>query len=143
MKNVLYKIFIFISLAGIISCATYKQSPKMHFMHGYKIPDQFITVVESKPGEIEFKIRAKFIQKKLYHIILDEEENRISEGWFSTGGFLGKSYYTVRMKAKKGFNFHPGTTYCICIGQQNPDLIYEYRSNYQCIAYYEFVLPEK
>ena len=143
MKNILLKSLVFIFLAGIITCATYKQSPKMHFMHGKKVPDKFITLIDSTTEEIEFKIRTKFIQNKLYHIILDKKENRLSEGWFSTTNFFGSSYYTVRMKAKKGFNFQPGTMYRLCIGHQNPDLIYKYRSNYQCFVDYEFILPEK
>lgn len=143
MKNILLKTLVLIFLAGIITCATYKQSPKVHFIHGEKIPDKFITLIDFMPEEIEFQIRAKFIQRKLYHIILDEEETRLSEGWFSTAKFFGTSSYTVRMKAKKGFNFQPGSMYRLCIGEQNPDHIYKYTSNYQCLVYYEFILPEK
>ena len=102
----------------------------------------FQAVYRQTLKEIEFKILVKFIEKHLYHIIIDEDENRISERWFPTAkDETGR--YSVKLKVKKEFYFQPGKKYRLCIGSQHPDAVYYYTNTYKCYADYEFVLPEK
>lgn len=142
MKRLLFNPLILIFFMGMISCTSYMDKPKVHFTHGSKIPDKFISIVSFSPEEIEFEILVKFIEKHLYHIIIDEDEKRISERWFPTAkDDTGR--YAVKLKVKKGFYFQPGRKYRLCIGSQHPDAVYYYTNTYKCYADYEFVLPEK
>lgn len=147
MKKLLFTSLILILLMGMINCTSYMDkyyqgSQKIHFYHGQKLQDRFISILNFTTEEIEFKIKRGSNQKYLYHIIIDEEEARISEGWFPTFK-IKTEHYTVRMKAKKGLSFQPGKKYRLCVGFQNPDLVYYRTSKYECFIDYEFVLPEK
>lgn len=131
----------------MISCASYmdryhKGSRKIHFYHGQKLQDRFVSVLDFSPKEIEFKIQRGPQAEYLYHVILDEEEVRISEGWFPAYKVRAE-HYTIRMKAKKGFSFKPGKKYRLCVGTSNPDLVYYSTNNYKCYVDFEFVLSEK
>jgi hypothetical protein len=146
-KLLIYSLILFFAL-GLTSCTSYMDEyyrgrQKINFYHGIKHKDMFISVEDFTPKEIEFKIRRLGNSEAyLYHIILDEDEERIAEGWYPTLK-VGIDYYKVRMKAKKGFSFHPGIKYRFCIGGANPDLVYYRTNNYQCYVDYEFVLIEK
>jgi hypothetical protein len=146
-KHLIYSLILFFAM-GLISCTSYmdeyhKGRQKINFTHGIKHKDMFISVEDFTPKEIEFKIRRlRGSQKYLYHIILDEDEERIAEGWYPTLK-VGTDYYKVRMKAKKGISFRPGMRYRFCIGGSSPDRVYYRTNNYQCFVDYEFVLPEK
>lgn len=146
-KNLIYSLILF-SFMGLTSCTSYmdeysKGRKKIHFFHGIKHKDMFISVEDFTPKEVEFKIR-RFGSSKtyLYHIILDEDEERIAEGWYRTLK-VGTEHYKVRMKAKKAFSFRPGIRYRLCIGGANPDNVYYFTNNYTCYVDYEFVLPGK
>ena len=146
MKKSFFTSLILILLVGMINCTSYMDkyyqgSQKMHFYHGYKLQDRFISVLNFTNEEIEFKIRRGSSQKYLYHVIIDEEEERISEGWFPTYK-IKTEHYTVKMKAKKGLSFQTGKKYRLCVGLHNPDLVYYHTNKYKCYVDYEFVLPE-
>ncbi len=80
----------------------------------------------------------------LYHFILDEEEVRVSEGWFPTQLSTAEpEHYTVKMKAKKGLTFQPGKKYRLCVGSENPDAVFHRTNYYKCLIDYEFEIPEK
>lgn len=146
-KLLIYSLALFFFM-GLTSCTSYmdeysKGRKKIHFSHGLKHKDMFISVEDFTPKEVGFKIRRlRGSQKYLYHIILDEDEERIAEGWYRTLK-VGTDYYKVRMKAKKAFSFRPGIRYRLCIGSSNPDNVYYFTNNYKCYVDYEFVLPEK
>jgi len=146
-KLLIYTLLLFF-VTGLTSCTSYmdeyyKGRQKIHFYHGIKHKDMFISVEDFTPKEIEFKVRRLGGSKTyLYHIILDEEEERISEGWYPTLK-VGIEHYTVRMKAKKGYSFQSGNRYRLCIGGSSPDLVYYFNNKYKCYVDYEFVLPKK
>jgi len=147
MKKLLVSSLILILFMGMIHCASYMDkyyqgSQKIHFYHGHKLQDRFISILNFTNEEIEFKIRRGSSQKYLYHIVIDEEEDRISEGWFPAYK-IKTEHYTVRMKAKKGLSFQPGKKYRLCVGSMNPDLVYYHTNSYKCSVDYEFVLPAK
>jgi hypothetical protein len=133
----------------MICCAPYTEksysgSKKLHFYHGPKLQDILISIVSHTPEEIEFRIKTAPSGEYLYHFILDEEETRVSEGWFPTQLSTAEpEHYTVKMKAKKGLTFKPGKKYRLCVGSENPDAVF-YRTNYyKCLIDYEFEIPEK
>ncbi|NIM59318.1 MAG: hypothetical protein GTO16_10300 [Candidatus Aminicenantes bacterium] len=147
MKKLLFPSSILVLLMGMINCTSYMDkyhqgSQKIHFYHGQKLQDRFISILNFTTDEIEFKIKIASSQYYLYHIIIDEEEACISEGWFPTSK-IKTEFYTVRMKAKKGLSFQPGKKYRLCVGFQNPDLVYYRTNKYKCFVDYEFVLPEE
>jgi|Deesub1362A_J573_1020465.scaffolds.fasta_scaffold00685_17 hypothetical protein len=135
-----------IALFGLIliaflafSCAL-PQKKKVHLYHGEQPPPRFIRVVKASPQKVTFEIRIKFTQRHLYHIIADEEDNFIAEGWFPTAKDP-RGIYRVTLKPKKGLTFQPGKTYYLCIGAQNPEQILYYSSNYRCLVYFGFTIP--
>lgn len=149
MKKLILYSLIVVFFMGMICCASYMEksysgNKKLHFYHGPKLQDMLISIVNLSPEEIEFKIKTAPPGEYLYHFILDEEEARVSEGWFPTQLLTAEpEHYTVRMKAKKGFTFQPGKKYRLCVGSENPDAVY-YRTNYyKCFIDYEFIMPEK
>ncbi len=125
----------------LAACSTYKASPQMNYYHGPNIPEGFIQVLRASPEAIEFKVRVKFVQKQMYHLVL-EDNAPVAEGWFSTQRAGGESY-TVTMKPKKGTTFEPGKTYRLCIGAQNPQAVQMTSSSYPCVADFTFVFEEK
>ena len=147
MKKFLLFIQIISLFLGISSCASYMdkyydESNNLHFFHGLKLQDFFISVENFSAEEIEFKIRRGPQVQYLYHTIIDENEERISEGWYPA--YKTKSdHYFVRMKPKKGYTFQSGKKYRLCITTENPELTYYSTNNVKCLAYYEFELPEK
>ncbi|MGB9905914.1 MAG: hypothetical protein ACPLRR_00840 [Candidatus Saccharicenans sp.] len=139
------KIWAFLSLMVVLlfwaSCFSYQKNPKLHYYSGPKVPSEFINIVRATPTEIEFVLRVKFPDKKLYHLILDGDEP-VAEGWYSTVRADGTSY-TLVMKPKSGLRFQVGKTYRLCIGQQSPEYVQLESNNYQCLAEYVFVFEEK
>ena len=114
----------------------------LRFTRGQKVPDLYIKVTEFTPESVTFRIQVKFTQKKLYHLLLDEEQNRLAEDWFQTVR-VGKNAYTAQLMVKPGVTLRPGVRYRLCIGDQNPDLVSRHYSSYKCLVDFEFVLPEK
>lgn len=138
MKKNLINSLILVSLVGFVACASPGQKPKMNFYHGATVPDLYISVISHTPEVIVFEIKAQFLGKHLYHLVLDGNEP-LSEGWFPTSKVPSEAY-TVKMKAKKGCLFQPGKEYRLCIGGENPEYVHLTSSNYPCIIDYEFVL---
>jgi hypothetical protein len=128
-------------VAILASCFSYKKNPRLHFYRGPNVPSEYITIVRATTQEIEFVLRIKFAEKKLYHLILDGDDP-VAEGWHSTIRADGISYSVV-MKAKPGRQFDPGKTYRLCIGEQSPEYVQLESNNYQCLAEYVFVFEEK
>jgi hypothetical protein len=141
MKNSLIALLILPAFLAAAACASGGATP-IRFMHGQKVPDQFISISESSPESVTFRIRVDFTQKKLYHILLDEEQTRLAEDWYQTVR-IGQNAYTVQMTLKPGKTLQPGVRYRLCIGEENPDLVGRHFSSYKCMADYEFVLPQK
>jgi hypothetical protein len=123
------------------ACSTYKARPQMNYYHGPNVPEGFISVLRASPAEITFEVRVKFVQKQMYHLVL-EGNQPLAEGWFSTLR-AGGERYTVTMRPKEGLAFEAGKTYRLCIGVQNPQAVQMTSSNYQCIADFTFVFKEK
>lgn len=147
MKKFLLFILIINLFLGISSCASYMdkyydESDNVRFYHGLKLQDVFISVENFSAEEIEFKIRRGPRLQYLYHTIIDENEERISEGWYPAYK-MNTEHYIVRMKPKKGNTFQSGKKYRLCVTPQNPELIYYFTNNIQCFVDYKFVLPEK
>ena len=147
MKKFLLFILIIILFLGISSCTSHMdkyndKSDNVRFYHGLKLQDVFISVENFSAEEIEFKIRRGPQINYLYHIIIDENEERISEGWYPAYK-TRMEHYTVRMKPKKGNTFQPEKKYRLCVTSQNPELIYYFTNNVKCLIDYEFVLPQK
>jgi hypothetical protein len=132
---------VMIVLILLAACSTYQSKPEMTYYHGQNIPEGFITVLRASPAEIEFEIRVKFVEQKLYHLVLDGNQP-VSEGWFPTNRAGGMTY-TVTMKPSGGQTFEPGKTYRLCIGVQNPQAVQMTSSNYPCLADFTFVFSEK
>ncbi len=132
---------IAIAVMVLGACSTYKSSPQMNYYHGQNIPEGFINVLKASPGEITFQVRVKFVQKQMYHLVLDGNVP-VSEGWASTQRAGGESY-NVTMKPKEGQVFEVGKTYRLCIGVQNPQAVQMTTTNYPCVADYVFVFEEK
>lgn len=130
-----------IGLLILAACSTYKAKPQLHYYHGQNVPAGYITILRASAGEIEFQIRVEFIEKKLYHLVL-EGDNPVAEGWFSTLR-AGSQAYRVTLKPSEELAFEPGKTYRLCIGQQNPQAVQMTSSNYQCKVDYTFVFQEK
>lgn len=141
MKNNLTALFILAALIAAAACASGGSTP-IRFTHGQKVPDQFISIKDFSSDSVTFRIRVKFNQKKLYHILLDEEQNSLAEGWFQVVR-VGQNAYEARMTLKPGSTLQPGVRYSLCIGSESPDLVARHYSSYKCMAYYEFDLPEK
>ena len=147
MKKFLLFILIIILFLGISSCTSHMdkyndKSDNVRFYHGLKLQDVFISVENFSAEEIEFKIRRGPQVNYLYHIIIDENEERISEGWYPAYK-TRMEHYTVRMKPKKGNTFQSEKKYRLCVTSQNPEFIYYFTNNVKCFIDYEFVLPEK
>jgi hypothetical protein len=140
MKYHLTKFFIIMIAAGGIGCAGGSKA-KMIFYHEKNVPAQYIEVARWTPQEIEFSIWVDFKESHLYHLVLDEN-NPVAEGWFPTTKTKGQPY-TVTLKAKEGLAFSPGKKYRLCVGSENPEAVFVYRSSYLCLADYEFILSEK
>lgn len=123
------------------ACSTYKASPQMNYYHGQNIPEGFIQVLRASPSEITFEVRVKFVQKQMYHLVLDGN-TPVAEGWASTQRAGGESY-TATMKPKEGLTFEDGKSYRLCIGVQNPQAVQMTSNNYPCVADFDFVFKEK
>ena len=140
MKKLVFYFIAFIFLFCVSCSAPKVKKSKIILYHGIQPPEGYVSVLNFSPKEIEFRIRVKFKDRKLYHIIADEEGNFIAEGWYRTSIDSTGIYY-IKMKAKKGFKFQSGKKYRLCIGKQNPELMDLFTSKYRCLVDYEFVLP--
>lgn len=127
-------LFIYAALAFMLSCsATQYPKQNLKISRSTAIPPQFVNVEKYDARSITISIRVKFIQSHLYHILSDEEDNFIAEGWFPTSKDAS-GRYSVTMTAKEGYSFARGQKILLCIGQKHPEE-YLYRSNaYQCLA---------
>ena len=140
MKKALHVLLalIFVSIGLTSSCSLYKDQ-KVNLYHGMQPSSKFIKVIKCTPDEVTFRIQIQFTQKKLYHIIEDEEKNFISEGWFPITLSV-EQFYILKMKAKEGFFFEPGQEYALCIGLENPEQTIRYSANYRCKIYHKFTM---
>jgi hypothetical protein len=133
-----FGIVVFAALTG---CTAGKPKPALTYYHGQTPPDSYFKVVRYTPQEIEFRIKVRFSSKHMYHLVLDGD-NPLAEGWFPTALDAADSYRVV-IKAPRGVVFETGKAYRLCIGEQSPEYVVEYRSTYQCAVDYNFVLPPK
>lgn len=127
-------LFICATLYLLTSCSA-AQYPEQNLKisRSTPIPPQFVNVEKYDAQSITIAINVKFVQSHLYHILSDEEDNFIAEGWFPTSKDAS-GRYSVTMTAKEGYSFSPGQKILLCIGQEHPDE-YLYKSNaYQCLA---------
>jgi hypothetical protein len=125
-------------LSGFTACTSTHSSANLNYYHGKNVPAEFFRVLRHTAAEIEFEIRVKFLQPKLYHLVLDGN-TPLAEDWFPTMK-ANQSSYTVILKAKPGVQFVAGKAYRLCIGDQSPELISVHSTKYVCTADYEFKL---
>ena len=147
MRKYLTFILTILLFIGLSACAsqmnTYNQkSENLHFYHGLKHPDSLISVENFSADEIKFKIRRAPEFEYLYHTIIDENEERIAEGWYPAYK-INTDHYFVKMEPKKGKIFQSSKKYRLCVTTQNPEYTSRFTNNIQCFIDYEFVLPEK
>lgn len=141
MRKIYFFCLLIISAFLTASCALPKEK-RVHLYYGEQPPHRFIRVLQASPNSVTFEIRIKFAQAHLYHIIADENDNFLAEGWFPTAK-NPRGIYTVTLKPKKGLLFQPGKTYYLCIGDANPEQTLYQSSNYKCIVYFPFTIPGK
>ena len=141
MKQNLAKGLVFLAALGLVGCAAEKSKPTLTYYHGQVPPDAYFEVVSYTPQQIEFKIKVKFPSRHMYHLVLEGNEP-LAEGWFPTILDREDSYRLV-IKAREGVAFEAGKNYRLCIGKESPEYVAEYRSSYQCLVDYPFVLPAK
>src|SRR4030042_6064159 len=141
MKIIQLKGLAVLAVLGLAACAGERAKPALTFYHGQTPQEAYFQVVGYAPQEIEFKIKVKFGEKYMYHLILQGDEP-LAEGWYAT--ILGaEDSYRLIMKAKKGVVFEAGKNYRLCIGNESPEYVARYRNSYQCTVDYVFVLPPK
>lgn len=137
----MWPLFILIWMIGFTACTSTGGGQNLIYTHGPKLQDRFISVVDYSPQEIEFKISRTRPNQYLYHMVIDEENNRISESWHRTQqSDSATDFYTVKMKVKKKFAYEPGKKYRLCVGYQHPGELSPYTNTYNCIIDYEFTL---
>ncbi len=140
--NILKTTLPLAALLLAVACTSfYESKPSLNYYRGPNVPEGYIKVLRASTAEIEFEIRVEFVERHLYHIILEGNEP-VAEGWFPTVR-AGMQFYKVVMKPRKGLRFEPGKTYRLCIGSQNPEQVQLTSANYQCMADFEFVFEEK
>jgi hypothetical protein len=127
------------------SCSSYKDQ-KVKLYSGMQPVKIDISVKDFSPDFVELKIRiiehAKLRTKWLYHIIEDEQENFISEGWYPIT-IADNATYTIKIKAKNGFSFESGKEYALCIGLRNPEQTIRSSNNYKCEVYQKFTIERE
>ena len=129
-------------LTVFISCTP--KPGRINFYHGQNPLDVSIKVTHISRFSVEFNIRGKFNQSKYYHLILDENEERIAEGWYPKTPLSQisglRTSYTIQLKLKPGQLFQPDKQYRLCIGTQPPESVLKHSSSYKCLLDYEFSL---
>ena len=133
---------LFVSIGLTSSCSSYKDQ-KVNLYTGMQPVKINVSVTDFSSDFVELKIRVdestKLLPEWLYHIIEDEQNNFISEGWYPTT--IGQNAaYTIKIKAKKGFIFESGKEYALCIGLRNPEATIRYSANYKCAIYHKFTI---
>ena len=133
---------LFVAIGLTSSCSSYKDK-KVKLYTGMQPLKIDISVIDFSSEFVELKIRInerKRLQTKwLYHIIEDDQENFISEGWYPTT-IAENASYTIKIKAKKGFSFESGKEYALCIGLRNPEQTIRSSNNYKCEIYQKFTI---
>jgi len=116
------------------SCSSKSYKPQdLKISRSAAIPAQFVNVERYDAGSITISIRVKFTQSHLYHILSDEQDTFLAEGWYPTAKD-NSGRYSITLEAKEGISFSPGQKILLCIGAKHPEE-YMYRSNaYQCIT---------
>ena len=133
---------LFVSIGLTSSCSSYKDQ-KVNLYTGMQPVKINVSVTDFSSDFVELKIRvdeSTTLQTEwLYHIIEDEQNNFISEGWHPTT--IGQHFaYTIKIKVKKGFFFEAGKEYALCIGLRNPEETVRNTPNYKCEIYQKFTL---
>jgi hypothetical protein len=141
LKKYMWPFFIIIWMTGFSACTSTGGGQNLIYTHGAKLQDRFISVVDYSPQEIEFKISRTRPNQYLYHMVIDEEQNRVSETWHRTQqSDSATDFYIIKMKAKKKYTYEPGKKYRLCVGYQHPESLAPYTNTYNCIIDCEFVL---
>jgi hypothetical protein len=125
---------MFLGWSFLASCSsTSYPTQNLKISRRTAIPAQFVNIENYDAGSITISIRVKFTQTHLYHILSDEQDTFLAEGWFPTAKD-NSGRYSVTLEAKEGISFSPGQKMLLCIGDKHPEE-YMYRSNaYQCLT---------
>ncbi len=123
MKKLSIIFSVLIGCIGLISCASgHRQGDTLYsaLTGGPPLLPGRIYIEEFNEKEIVFKIRISFPREApqaewLEYVIMDEEENSISEESFYHDK---RRAYTIKMKAKEGFIFRKGKNYTLNIGRK-------------------------
>jgi len=141
----LFIIFLVLSgCIGLISCASgHRQGDILYPVPTSNVPGEppsstgRIYIEEFNEKEIVFKIWiSPALKTWLEYVIVDEEENSISEESFF---YEKRRPYTRKMKAKEEFIFIKGKNYTLNIGHQLPYSSRVY-GRFQLLYSYKFVL---
>jgi hypothetical protein len=141
MKRLGVVCLIFCLLAVWSACVGPRGATGLNLTHGANIPDQFLTIVEISAREITFEIKVKFEQNSLYHIVADDQNIFLAEGWFPTSRD-GTGIYRVTLTLKKDHTLESGRKYHLCIGTAHPDQVFQRTNNYRCLGYFDFITPD-
>lgn len=127
-------IYLLSAVFFLTSCAGKNYSSQnLKISRSSPIPPQFVVVESYDSKSITISINVKFTQAHLYHILSDEQDTFIAEGWFPTSKD-SSGRYSVTMEAKEGFSFTKGQRILLCIGQKHPDEYIYGSTAYQCMA---------
>ena len=144
MKKLLFISLVLVYCIGLVSCArSHLQGDVLHPVPISDAPDDFpsstgrISIVEFNEKEIVFEIWIKLpLSRWIEYIIVDEEENSISEESFHHDK---SRIYTRKMKAKEEHEFRKGENYTLHIGRQLP-YTHQVYGRFQLLYSYKFVL---
>jgi hypothetical protein len=151
MKKLFIIFLVLIGCIGLISCASGRRQGDILYpvptsdvpagtLEAMKRPSSTgrISIEEFNEKEIVFKIWLRLPQEMwLEYVIVDEEENSISEESFYHGEI--RAAYTRKMKAKGEAIFRKGKNYTLHIGRK---LAYSHPvyGRFQLLYSYKFVL---
>jgi hypothetical protein len=124
MKKLFIIFLVLIGCIGLISCASGRRQEDILYpvasIIETAIPLGRISIEEFNEKEIVFKIWISLLslpqEMWLEYVIMDEEENSISEESFSHGEI--RAAYTRKMKAKGEAIFRKGKNYTLHIGRK-------------------------
>lgn len=157
MKKIFIIFLVLIGCIGLISCASGNhQGDILHPVLTTGVPGERpsmtsrisfwdikagrISIKEFNEKEIVFKIRISLPLKMwLEYVIVDEEENSISEESFYHDKRSDSGASIRKMKAKEEFIFRKGKNYTLYIGRKLP-LSHTVYGHFQLLYSYKFVL---
>lgn len=141
-KGILFSLLFVVLVMSGISCVGPKSSRRLKLTVGDNVPARFVQILELSPKTIKFQVNIAYANSSMYHIIADEDDRFIAEGWVRTSRD-GTGKYMGELQLKEDESFQPGQRYQFCIGTAHPDKVYLTSSNYRCEFHMWFTYPEE